>query len=415
MANLFNRVFKKSPAQAEVLPQESANTITTDNAAGMQLIPTSIDQIADLQGYRKISLTELAAAGTAFASLATPFRTVSQQINIPTDGIYRVHMKQGSKLMKSGDHFLGSIKGEKGIAAQARWEKLDSLTGNMNITLPYDPTLVVLAIAMHEINQRFDEIKEIGLEILGFLEQDKEAQLRSDLAYLQDVLANYSHNCTNEKFKTNQHIKVLDIKKDALDKIEFYHDRIKKQNDKQLGPIHASRDVNDRHKTIQKEFKNYQLALYIYAFATFLEVMLLENFETGYVNNKIDDIRHRAHNYNRLYETCSVKIENQARSAVENQLIGGVGTTIRAVGKAIAKIPVVSNSQVDETLIATGHSLLRYRDQKSRETAERLEVVQDNMIHPFIENLYTVERLNNKPLDILYDQNCIYVRSLSPN
>lgn len=412
MASLFDKFFKKAPEINELSSKNLPDTSSVGNLLDLSFAPAPISRDADLQSYKKLSFAELAASGSAFAALSTPLRTITQQVQIPTDGIYRAHIGKNGVLAKSGNYSLGNIMGEKGIIGQARWEKLNNLSGNMNITLPYDPTLMVLAVAMHEINQRFDEIKEIGLEILNFLEQDKEAQMRSDLSYLQDVLLNYPHNCNNEKFKTNQHIKVLDIKKDAQDKIELYHSRIEQKKDKQLGPIHAFRNVNDQHKSIQKEFKNYQLALYVYAFATFLDVMLLENFESDYVDNMIDGIKQRARSYNKLYEACFARIESQARSALENQVIGGVGTAIKAVGKTIAKIPIVSMSPVDETLIAAGGNLLEYRKRQSRKTATQLEAVQDNMVYPFVENLHTVKRLYNKPLDILFDQNYLYVKSI---
>lgn len=404
---LFDRKRKKPTADLSV-------TETAISTADMEFAPAILDSKTDLQGYQKLSFSELAASGAAFSMLATPFRTIQQTINIPADGLYRINTmgKVGQLAMKDGES-LGAIIHNSRIVGQARWTPVSGLSGTSVGTLPYDPTLLILAVAMHEINQRFDESQKIGLDILDFLEQDKQSELHGNLLYLQDVLAGYKHNCRNEKYKTNQHVRVLAIKQDALQKIDFYRQRIEKSRNQQQGPMHLNRHVDEQRKAIEKEFKNYQLALHIYAFAVFLEVLLLENFDSEYINSMIGDIENREHQYDVLYGTCLRQIKGQAKSSLENRLVGGAGNAIKAIGETVAKIPVISDSQVDESLIAAGAHLMDKQLHNSRNAAAPLDAVQDSAVHPFMENLRRVDQLYNQPSDILFDQDYLYVKVLT--
>lgn len=384
------------------------------NAVNMEFAPAVLGSNTDLQTYQKLSFSELAASGAAFAMLATPLRTIQQTINLPVDGLYRVNSmgKAGHLAMKDG-HYLGTIMDSKGIVGQARWDKVSELTANSTTVLPYDPTLLVLALAMHEINQRFDEIKKIGLDILDFLEQDKQSELRGNLLYLQDILANYRHNCRNEKYKTNHHIKILDIKQDALAKMEFYKRRIEDSKGKNLGLMHLKHHVDGRRKTFEKELKSYQLALHLYAFASFLEVLLLENFDPEYLNSVISNMEHYEHEYDILYGTCLRQIKGQAKSALENRLVGGAGSAIKAIGETVAKIPIISDSQVDESMIAAGDHLMDRQIQNSREAVSTLDTVQNTAVYQFVDNLHKIDQLYNQPSDILFDQDYLYVKTLA--
>ena len=404
---LFDRKRKKPTADFSV-------TETAISTADMEFAPAILDSATDLQGYQKLSFSELAASGSAFAMIATPLRTVQQSINIPADGLYRINTmgKVGQLAMKNGEN-LGTIMNNGRIVSQARWNKVSGLSGEVVTTLPYDPTLLILAIAMHEINQRFDEIKKIGLNILDFLEQDKQSQLCGNLLYLQEVLAGYRHNYGDEEYKTNQHIRVLAIKQDALQKIELYRQRIEKSRDQQHGPMYLNRHVDEQRKAIEKEFKNYQLALHIYAFAAFLAVLLQENFDSGNISDVISHIEEYEHQYDKLFKKCLRWIRGQAKSALGNRLVGGAGSAIKAIGETVAKIPVISDSQVDESLIAAGAHLMDKQLHNSRKAAAPLDAVQDSAVHPFMENLRRIDQLYNQPSDILFDQNYLYVKVLT--
>lgn len=62
---------------------------------------------------------------------------------------------------------------------------------------------------------------------------------------MEDVLNNYKFNWDNEKYKTNKHIHVQEIKREAEQSIIFYRERIVKKMNKKIGNlfIHHDQDV----------------------------------------------------------------------------------------------------------------------------------------------------------------------------
>ena len=56
--------------------------------------------------------------------------------------------------------------------------------------------------------------------------------------------------------------------------------------------IHSDQTVNKQLQAVQDQFKDYQLALYTLAFSSFLDVMLVGNYDKEYlssISEKLDD------------------------------------------------------------------------------------------------------------------------------
>lgn len=83
-------------------------------------------------------------------------------------------------------------------------------------------------------------------------------------------------------------------------------------------------------------------------------------------------------------------------------------TTI-AVGKIVEKIPVVAGTQTDATLIAAGDKLNNKVMEKVQKQMKHLIERQSNFVRPFIENIDTVNKLSNSPVQLLVDKNNLYV------
>ncbi len=92
----------------------------------------------------------------------------------------------------------------------------------------------MIAVALITIEKKLDDILETQKEILEFLKQKEKAKLRGNLNVLEDILNNYKHNWNNEKYKTNKHIHVQEIKREAEQSIIFYRDRIVKKTNKKI-------------------------------------------------------------------------------------------------------------------------------------------------------------------------------------
>jgi len=95
--------------------------------------------------------------------------------------------------------------------------------------LIFDPKMIFMAAVFANIEKKLDNILEMQQEIVDFMVRKERSELRGDLNYLSDILNNYKYNWNNDKYKNNNHIKVLDIKETAERKIDFYRDQIEQK------------------------------------------------------------------------------------------------------------------------------------------------------------------------------------------
>lgn len=248
--------------------------------------------------------------------------------------------------------------------------------------------------------------------MMDFLVQKEKAELKGSLTFLYDIYNNYKYNWDNETYKKSHHIKVLDIRQMAEEKIIFYREQIiAKVNKKSF--LHSDQTVNKQLKAVQDQFKDYQLALYLLGFSSFLEVVLLENYNQDYlagISAKLEDYSLK---YRELYTLCYEEIEKYSSSSVQTSVLKGISKTSTAMGKLIEKIPVVSDGQVDETLIAAGDKLSRYGKGKIKKQMQQLIESQSNFIRPFVENINIVNELYNKPVQLVVDKNNLYISTVA--
>jgi len=78
-------------------------------------------------------------------------------------------------------------------------------------------------------------------------------------------------------------------------------------------------------------------------------------------------------------------------------------------GKAIAKIPVISNSQIDETLIEAGDVLSKFGSKRTEQTLKQFVDKQNSSVWVFVENINMINRLYNQPTELMFDRENIYI------
>jgi len=373
----------------------------------VEYYPSVREDEISIEKYTKLSLAKISVLGIAFEPLTSVFQNITHiGGESARSGLYRVTFPGGvsGHLAKfhDGSGFTSTIVNETGITRNARLNPLVC-----------DPTMLFMAVALMSIDKKLDRILETQQEIIEFLEQKEKSKLRGNLNVLADVLNNYKYNWNNEKYKTNKHIQVQEIKRDAEQSIILYREQIDKKINKQSF-LHSDQDVKKKLKKIQSEFKDYQLALYLYSFSSFLEVMLLENFESAYLDSVAHKIEDYSYQYRELYTKCYDQIKGYSKSSIHSHLLSGLASINRVAGDAVAKVPVVSKSQIDETLIETSNRLGRFSSRKTEQTMEQFVNNQSSCVRPFVENINAVNRLYNQPMELLFDQENIYF-SLSEN
>ena len=81
----------------------------------------------------------------------------------------------------------------------------------------------------------------------------------------------------------------------------------------------------------------------------------------------------------------------------------------KSVGTAIGKIPVINKGLVDKALVKTGEKLGDYSGKQIMTTMQSFVDKQYSHVRPFIENIEMVRDYYNKPLEIAFDSNNLYI------
>lgn len=365
-----------------------------------ELAPLEVKNEISVQTYSIIPLSRLTALGTGFEPVVSAIQQVTSH-GQATSGFYKVTIPKGTHLaqFKEKSGFLGTAVGEHGIVGQAQLNPLLC-----------DPTTLLAAAALANIDKKLDAIQEVQQEMLDFLTQKEKSALKADLNFLMDIQNNYKYNWNSEKYKAANHAKVLDIRQEAARQIDFYQEQIKKQLGKKA-LLHSDHDVQKMLEKVQGEFKEYQLALYIYGFAYFLEVVLQENYEKAYLSAIVKRIDEMAFQYREFYSLAYSQIENLSKSSLQAHLFGGLSAINKGAGTAIAKIPGINKSQIDETLIEAGERIGAYKNRRVQTTMQQLLERQSSCVRPFIDNINAVNRLYNEPVTLIFNHDTLYLGS----
>lgn len=378
-----------------------------DKAIMRMMSDTSINPMLQepevgVSNYTPLPLSRLATYGTAFQPLATAVQTAVSGAG--GSGIYYVNTAGKTMFqMKGTNNFIGSLQTPAGMVGG----------GQAQITsLACDPTMLFMAVALTNIDKKLDAIQDMQKEMMDFLVQKEKADLKGNLNFLIDVFNNYKYNWNNEMYKNSNHIKVLDIRQEAEKKIAFYREQIiSKVNKKSF--IHSDQTVNKQLQDVQDRFKDYQLALYILGFSSFLEVMLLGNFDADYLTGISDTLEKYSLKYKELYTKCYDEIESYSSTSVQSSMLKGIAKASSSFGKLVEKIPVISKGQADEALVTAGDKLDKINAGKVRKQMSSLIEHQSNSIRPFIENIDVVNYLCNKPVQLLVDKENIYIATIA--
>lgn len=368
----------------------------------LEYYPVPIENQSVLVMQTKISLSKVTALGTAFGPLTEIFQNVVGKENLRT-GLYKVTVPEGRTLgdlakFQDGKGYLGSVL--KDGAVGGGQAVLNPIT--------FNPTMLFVAAALTNIDKKLDNIQEIQQEILNFLIQKERSELKGDLNFLSDVLNNYKYNWNNEKYKNSNHIKVLDIKQSSERKIDFYRERIISKINKGTF-IKYNKGVEKEMKVIESEFKDYQLSMYLYAFSSFLEIILLENYDSQYLKSISKKIEDYSFEYRDLYSRSYIQIEKNSKNSVENKLLRLGSNLSNLTGGTINKIPVINKSNIEKTLIKVGDDLKTKSYKKTDKIIQLLIERQSSYVRPFVENINEINELYNKPLELLFDKDNIYI------
>ena len=363
----------------------------------IELMPEPIDT-DNRDCLSSFPVSELASLGVAFEPLTQAVQYITS--GGKAAGLYKVTLPEGATHLASFNCGIGNL----GTALGTNNQIVGQAVLNPVVC---NPAMICMAVALMNIDQKLDAIQKIQKEMMDFLAQKERSELKGDLRFLWDIMNSYKFNYNIDDYKKNSHMKVLDIKQNAERKIDFYKERISSKL-KKHDLIHRRKDARKQIKEVEELFKDFQLAEYLYAFSSFLEVMLLENYNKDYLKSITDKIEKCSYLYRELYTKSYDEVERYSSRSLESHLMGGASIVSKGMGQVIEKVPVISRTQIDENLQKAGKAL---KEKKKSDVDRMMSVMIDqhnSQTKPFVDNINMISKLYNEPLEIVFDDKNVY-------
>ena len=395
------RVKKKDDVQNENTDlAQPTSKLTSDQSSIERAIAERGNSIR-LDQCLKVPFRDIAALGTSFAQMIPSLRTIT------TNGVSYIPVNMGAgdvlKKAKGGLHW-GSYKNIDGKSILAKWKQVDSTQAIM----PINPATIMMAAMLANIEKKLDDIRDTQKKILSFLERDKQAEQQGNLNVLTDILKGYKHNWDCDQYMQSHHVKALDIKQAAEKNAIFYQEQIASEI-KALPTIYLDQNVKDAASKLEKLFRSYQMALYLFAFSSFLEVMLLGNFREAYLNQVADKVLEYNEHYQSQFSQSRDMIKNFSSSSLETQIVSGLGNASKALGKLVSSAPLFSKGPIDEWLQSSGEQLLKSNDEKVENAVLLFEGNAEAVSEVFVDSIRNVGLISNHTTEILFDEDIVYL------
>lgn len=371
-----------------------------------------LDTRTDISRKNTLSMpiAELVTLGAGVSSLIPALRTVTQTTTVNAQGLYQLaNARVGDtlKVAKNGN-FWGAFKTAEGTSKFAQIQAAEPLSSTNTTVAAINPATMMMAVALFSIEQQLGNIAEMEKQILSFMEIEKESEIEADVQTLSNIISKFKFNWDNEHFIASNHKMVLDIQRTARKHMNSYQKKITEAlSSNQL--IIAHTKVNSTLNNLLKKFKYYRLSIYIFSMASLIEIMLSGNFKEEYITNIRTEVEGYSMDYRNIYTQCSEYLEKMAKSSVETNILKGLGTASKAVGKFIGNIPAIKEGLVDEFLQDSDIILKKNAKEKEEAVIESFAQISNPDTKVFIEKMNDMIRVYNHTSEICFDEKKIYL------
>lgn len=380
------------------------------------LVKLSEDLLADARttvdcsNAISIPIAEFASLGAGVSSLIPELNTITQTTTFATDGLYRIANATAGdvlKIAKNGNAW-GAMKTAAGKSKLVQLADAGAITGTTETVAAFNPATLMMAAALYSIEKQLKDIAETQRQILSFLEIENESQIGADVESLTEIITNYKNNWDNDLFITNNHNLVLTIKNRARKNMNAYKTKVVDViSSKQLLVVQNKADAT--LADLEKKFKYYRLSLYSFSLASLLEIMLSGNFKEENVTNKRNEIQSLSAAYREHFDRASRYLEKLGYSGVEKNVVMGIGTAGKTVGKLIGNIPVIKEGPVDEFLQDKGARLQRNACKMEKKAVREFASVSNPGTGVFVQKMDDVIQIYNHTSQIRVDKDNVYL------
>lgn len=376
------------------------------NSAFSHTMELTIADEIDVSSYKRVPFDELLSFGMAASSFSGVLSGIAKT---SSGALYSLDMHGivGHLAARSDGSGLTTaiVQNGKGIVGNASLVPADEARAAAS----FNPIGILVAIAVYSINQKLDKIIETQNDILEFLKEKDKAQIKGNIIALTDIFNNYKYNSESELFKSSNHNQIVQIKREAEQEIIFHREEITKEINKQ-NLVYFGDAVKKRAEKLKEEFKFYQLSLYMFSFASYLDILLLCNFESDYLDNILGKINDYDNNYREIYSKCSYALESFAGNSVEKNVLKGVSAASKFLGDAASNVPLLKNTKLKRNLSNASENIDELNDNRTK--GVMLGFKSDIILgeNTFSANIKRINNICNGENAILVDKSAIYIR-----
>ena len=359
-----------------------------------------------------VPIVQLGLLGGTVASMIPALRTATQTTTVNTTGLYRLaneSIGDTLKVAKNGN-FWGAFKKADGGSKFVQLQNAGPVSATNSYVMPIDPATMMMAAALFVIEQQLGNIEEMGEQIISFLEIEKESKIEADVKTLTSMIANYKHNWDNKLFVASNHKMVLDIQRSSREHMISYQ-RMVSDSLKAKSLIMGQSKVAAALDGLMKKFKYYKLSLFSYSLASMLEVMLSGNFKEEYLQGICHELEEQGAAYRDLFAKSSVYLEKISGTAIEKNVLKGIGTTSVAIGKFVGELPLLKKGSADEFLQNRGLKLSNQAEKLESAAVRSFAEIRDPGIRVFVSRMTDMSQIYNHTSDICFDEKNIYLIS----
>ena len=399
----------------EIINLNNASEITPVSGEDALLEVTQgilVDARTTLDSKKSLSvpIAELATLGGGVSSLIPALNTITQTTTIAMDGLYTLANADVGDVLKvaKNGNFWGAFKTADGASKFAQLQAAGPISATTQTAAAINPATMMMAVALFSIEQELGKIEEMQKQIISFLEIEKESEIEADVETLMGIVRKYKMNWDNEYYVASNHKMVLDIQRTARKNMLGYQKKITEIiGKKQL--IVAQANVKQVFADLEKKFKYYRLSLYTFSLSSLMEIMLSGNFKEPYIEGIKDEIREMTETYRSLFDKSSHYLEKIGGSALEANVLKGVGTAGKAVGKFIGSIPLIKEGPVDEFLQDSGAHIKKNAIDMEKEAVHRFASISNPGTRVFMDKMEDMIQIYNHTEQICFDDKRIYL------
>ena len=360
-------------------------------------------------GVLSVPIAELSTLGAGVSSLIPALNTVTQTTSIAADGLYTIANAGVGDVLKAAKNgnFWASLKTADGSSKMVQLQEAGAITATTQ-TAAFNPATMMMAVALFSIEQELGKIEDMQRRIISFLEIEKESEIEADVESLMSIIKKYKDNWDNEHFVSGNHNQVLTYQNRARKNMLGYQKKIAESIGKKPHIV-TQAGVKQAFTSVEKEFKYYRLSLYTFSLSSLMEVMLSGNFKESYISGIRDELQQMSDAYHDLFEESSHYLEKLSNSAVDANVMKGIGTAGNTVGKFIGSIPFVKEGPVDEFLQDGGTHLKKSALDMELDAVHRFASIGNPGTRMFMEKMDEMIQIYNRTEQICFDDKKIYL------